>query len=74
MSMSVLKKKTQKYDAALILTEIKISNALFKWPKNYGAPRPAPTLIFSPKSPDQNSEIAILFTIVEKPNNYIPSA
>ena len=24
---------------------------------------------FSPKSPDQNSEIAILFTIVEKPNN-----
>ena len=26
---------------------------------------------FSPKSPDQNSEIAILFTIVEKPNNYV---
>ena len=26
---------------------------------------------FSPKSLDQNSEIAILFTIVEKPNNYV---
>ena len=28
-------------------------------------------LIFSHKSPDQNSEIAILFTIVEEPNNYV---
>ena len=26
---------------------------------------------FHPKSPDQNSEIAILFTVVEKPNNYV---
>ena len=26
---------------------------------------------FYPKSPDQNSEIAILFIIVEKPNNYV---
>ena len=32
---------------------------------------PPPTLIFSSKSPDQNSEIAILFIIVEKPNNYV---
>ena len=39
--------------------------------KNGWAPRPPPTLIFSPKSPDQNSEIAILFTIVEKPNIYV---
>ena len=30
-----------------------------------------PTLIFFPKSPDQNSEIAILFSILEKPNNYV---
>ena len=28
-------------------------------------------LIFFPKSPDQNSEIAILFSIIEKPNNYL---
>ena len=39
--------------------------------KNWRAPRPPPTLIFSPKAPDQNSEIAILLTIVEKPNNYV---
>ena len=38
--------------------------------KNRKAPRPPPMLIFSPKSPDQNSEIAILFSIVEKPNCY----
>ena len=29
--------------------------------KNWRAPRPPPTLIFSPKSTDQNFEIAILF-------------
>ena len=28
-------------------------------------------LIFSLKSPDQNSEIAIFFIIVEKPTNYV---
>ena len=39
--------------------------------KNWRAPRPLPALIFSQKSPDQNSEIAVLFTIVEKPNNYV---
>ena len=49
----------------------KNSSALFKWPKNWMAPRSPPTLIFSPKSLDQNSEIAILFTVVEKPNNYV---
>ena len=30
-----------------------------------------PTLIFSLNSPDRNSEIAILFNIVEKPNDYV---
>ena len=34
------------------------------------APRPPPKLSISPKSPDQNSEIAILFNIVEKSYNY----
>ena len=33
--------------------------------KHCRAPRPPPTLILFPKSPDQNSEIAILFSIVE---------
>ena len=28
-------------------------------------------LIFSPKSTDQNFEIAISFNIVKKPNNYV---
>ena len=51
--------------------EIKSSSVLFKWPKNWRAPRPPPTLIFFQKSPDQNSKIAILFTIVEKPNDYV---
>ena len=32
---------------------------------------PPPMLIFSKKLPDQNSEIAILFTILDKPNNYV---
>ena len=31
----------------------------------------SPTLIFSPKSPDRNFEIAILFNIVEKHNKYV---
>ena len=34
----------------LILTEMKSSSALFKWPKNWRAPRPPPTLIIFPKS------------------------
>ena len=33
--------------------------------KNWRAPRLPPTPIIFPKSPDQNSEIAILFTVVE---------
>ena len=28
-------------------------------------------LIFSSMSPDQNFDTAILFTVVEKPNNYV---
>ena len=32
---------------------------------------PPPTLIIFRKSPDQNSEIAILFSVVIKPYNYI---
>ena len=40
-------------------------------PKYWRAPRPPATLIIFPKSPDQNSEIAILFSIVEKPYNYV---
>ena len=35
------------------------------------APRPHPTLIIFPKSPNQNSEIAILFSVVKKPYNYV---
>ena len=35
------------------------------------APRPPPTLISFPKSTDQNFEIAILFSVVEKHNNYV---
>ena len=50
---------------------MKSSSALLSDPKNWRAPRPPPTLIFPQKSPDQNSEIAILFIIVEKPNNYV---
>ena len=38
---------------------------------NWRAPRPPPTLIFFPKSTDQNFEIAILFRIVENHNNYV---
>ena len=55
----------------LILTEMKSSSALFKWPKNWRAPRPPGTLNIFPKSTDQNSEIAILFSVVEKPYNYV---
>ena len=44
---------------------MKSSSALFKWPKNWRAPRPPPTLIILPKLTDQNSEIAILFSVVE---------
>ena len=39
--------------------------------KNWRAPRPPHTLIIFPKSTDQNSEIAILFNVVEKPYNYV---
>ena len=39
--------------------------------KNWRAPRPPSTLIVFPKSTDQNSEIAILFSVVEKPYNYV---
>ena len=38
--------------------------------KNWRAPRPPSTLIIFPKSTDQNAEIAILFSVVEKPYNY----
>ena len=41
---------------------MKSSSVLFK---------PPPTLIIFPKSPDQNSEIAILFSIVKKKSNLI---
>ena len=45
------------------LSDQKIEGQLF--PKLF-----SPPVIF-PKSPDQNSEIAILFTVVEKPYNYV---
>ena len=38
--------------------------------KNWRASRPPPTPIIFPKSPDQNSKIAIVFTVVEKPYSY----
>ena len=38
---------------------------------NWREPRAPPTLNILPKSPDQNSEIAILFSIVGKPYNYV---
>ena len=53
----------------LILTEIKTSSAIFKWPKNWRASRPPPTLMFFPKSSDQNYEIVILFEAV--PNTFV---
>ena len=49
---------------------MKSSSALLSDQKNWRAPRPPPTLIIFPKSPNQNSEIAILSSVVEKPNNY----
>ena len=55
----------------LILIEIKSYSTRLKWPKNWSAPRPSPTLIIFPKSTDQNSEIANLFSVVEKPINYV---
>ena len=39
--------------------------------KNWKAPRPLPTLIIFPKSTDQNSEIAILFSVVEINYHYV---
>ena len=39
--------------------------------KNWRAPRLSPTLIIFPNLLDQNSEIAILFNVVKKPNNYV---
>ena len=51
--------------------KLKVSNALFKWPKCWRPSKPPPTLIFLPKSPDQNFEIAIVFSIVKKSNNYV---
>ena len=51
--------------------EMKSSSALFKWPKNWRALKPPPTLIIFPKSPNQISEIAILFSVVKKPYNYV---
>ena len=51
--------------------EMKSFSALFKWPKNWRAPRPPPTLSIFPKSPNQNSEITIPFIVVDKPYNYV---
>ena len=39
--------------------------------KNWRAHRPPPTIIIFTKSPDQNSEIAILFKVVKKRYNYV---
>ena len=39
--------------------------------QNWRAPRPSPSRIIFPKSPDQNLEIAILFSVDEKPYNYV---
>ena len=54
---------------------MKSSSALFKWPKNWRAPRPPPTLIVSQsqriKILRKKFEIAILFRIVENHNNYV---
>ena len=62
---------SQNVARGIILTEMKSSSALFKWPKNWRAPRPPPTLIIFPKSMDRYSEIAILFNVVDKPYNYV---
>ena len=53
------------------LEEIKSSSALLSDQKNWRAPRPLPSLIMFPKSRDQNSEIAILLSVVEKSYNYV---
>ena len=39
--------------------------------KNWRAPRSPPTLIFFPKSTNQNFKTAILFSLVENHNNYV---
>ena len=39
--------------------------------KNWRAPTPPPTLIIYPESPDQNSQRAILFNIVENPHSHV---
>ena len=49
--------------------EIKSSSTLLSDQKDWRAARPSSHAHFFPKPPDQNSEIAILFSIVEKPNN-----
>ena len=51
--------------------EMKSSSAFLSDQKNWRAPKPPPTLIIFSKSTDQNSEITILFNLVEKPYNYV---
>ena len=50
---------------------MKSSSAFLSDRKYWMAPRPPATLIIFPKSPDQNSEIAILFSVYKKPYNYV---
>ena len=50
--------------------EIKSSSYLFKQPKKLEGPYAPSHPHFSPESPDQNSEVVILFIIVEKTYNY----
>ena len=51
--------------------EVESFSAISKWPKIWRASRPPPALIIFQKLPDQNSEIAILFGIIKKSNNYV---
>ena len=50
--------------------KLKVVVFLLSDQKNWLVTRPPPMLIFSPKPPDQNFEIAILFNLVEKSNNH----
>jgi len=51
--------------------EIKSSGVLFKWPKKLEGNKAPSHVNFFPKTPNQNFEMAILFSIVEKFINYV---
>ena len=55
----------------VVIKQFVVTNCNKERPKIGGYLGPPPTLIIFPKSPVQNSEIAILFSVVEKSYNYV---